>query len=175
MLLLPAVDGFWTFSIVIIKIMLGKYFSPASRMHMIARRSLHLSSVQQSDVATCKDTKWMGEYVKAVSMASDADSASHVDHVETWFRRNFRSLNARQALDVLEPLGRDTTEKAACFDSSFWIWESLEEAVRGEIHTLSGEEFKSVMRAFATNYKGSTDLFDMIEARVSLEGAELSL
>lgn len=152
--------------------MLGKFSTSANRMSMIARRSMHLAQVSHSDVATCKDSKWMGEYVKAVAMGDDH---AHVAHVESWMRQNFRKMSTRQAMDVIEHLGRDTTEKAACFDESFWLWETLEEAVRGDIDSLTTDEFCTLTKAFGANYKGSRDLYDMIENRISLEGAELTL
>ena len=78
-------------------------------------------------------------------------------------------MGPRQALEILEPLGTNVEQKASCLDSSFWTWETLEEAVRGDINTpntFTNSEFESIMRAFGANYKGSRDLLDMIEIRM---------
>ena len=81
-------------------------------------------------------------------------------------------MNARQALDILEPLGQDATQKAECLDASFWPWETLEEAIRGDINSFTDAEFISVLKAFNINYKGSRDLLDLLEQRVYLTGED---
>ena len=55
-----------------------------------------------------KDYKWVGQYVKAVTVAplsEHDDVCYHVANIDEYFRKNFRKMNARQALDILEPLG----------------------------------------------------------------------
>ena len=58
---------------------------------------------------------------------------------------------------------------AACLDGRFWVWESLEEAIRGEVDTMSVEQFQDTAKVFAINYKGSTDFKDLIENRIYRE------
>ena len=43
----------------------------------------------------------MGKVVKEVS---ESGSEEHADAINEYFRKNFRKLTLRQALDVLEPL-----------------------------------------------------------------------
>ena len=109
----------------------------------------------------------MGEYVKAVAIAPHgADVSSHVATIDEYFRKNYRKLSPRQALEILEPLGHNEQGKAMCLDDSFWTWEALEEAVRGDMNAFTDNEFEAVMRAFGSNYKGSKDLYDVIEMRL---------
>ena len=55
---------------------------------------------------------------------------------------------------------------------TFWAWETLEEAVRGNLSQFNEKEFLSVLKAFNGNYKGSRDLLDLMEQRVYLEGSD---
>ncbi len=105
-------------------------------------------------------------------MAPPQEASQHVSNIEEYFRKNFRKINARQALDVLEPLGEDTTQKAAALDGTFWPWETLEEAVRGNLNQFNDKEFLSVLKAFNANYKGSRDLLDLLEQRVYFDGKD---
>ena len=38
--------------------------------------------------------------------------------------------------------------------------------MRGDINSFTDDEFVSIMRAFGANYKGSKDLYDMMEIRL---------
>ena len=95
---------------------------------------MNISSVTKNQLLESKDYKWVGQYVKAVTLAPAQDVSQHVTNIDEYFRKNFRKINARQALDVLEPLGEDTTQKAACLDGAFWPWETLEEAIKGNLN-----------------------------------------
>ena len=154
--------------------MLGKYTtSSLMRMQMQMTRSISIASVSRADLLASKDTKWVGQYVKAVATAGDE---THAGHVDEYFRKNFRKLDHRQALDILEPMGDQATKtQAQCLDGSFWTWETLETAVRGNINQYSEEELGSLMRAFGYNYKGSKDLIDEIQKRICLEHAEIKM
>lgn len=105
-------------------------------------------------------------------MSHHDDTVEHVAHIDEYFRKNFRKLSHRDAYVMLEPLAHSSQEKAACLDSSFWTWETLEEAVRDDLHQFNDEEFFAVLKAFSFNYKGSRDLLDLLEQRVYLRGAE---
>ena len=72
-------------------------------------------------------------------------------------------MTAKQAYDILAPLGNDSHEKATCLDSSFWTWETLEEAIRGDLDSFNDEEFMVILKAFNFNFKGSQDLLDGLE------------
>ena len=120
-----------------------------------------LGSVTRADIIGA-DTVWMGKLVKAVA---ESGNDQHADAIDEYFRKNFRKLSVRQALDVLEPLGEEEVE-APSLDGKFWIWESLDEAIRGDIESLTDEEFDKAFAAFAVNMKGSNELLDMFESRI---------
>ena len=52
-------------------------------------------------------------------------------------------------------------------DGKFWVWESLEESIRGELGTMSDADFRKAWHAFATNFKGSRELVDTFEQRIT--------
>ena len=85
--------------------MLGKYISNTMRIQ-VQFRSMHLASVTRKQVVESKDYKWMGEYVKAVTTAPHGTNVTnHVESIDEYFRKNFRKMSPRQALEILEPLG----------------------------------------------------------------------
>ena len=97
-----------------------------------------LQNVTRDQVVNSKDTKWIGSYARAVVQSGDA-SGTHSEALNEFFRKNFRKLSSDQALDVINSLAKVSEEPAACLDSKFWVWETLEEALRGDIETLSDE------------------------------------
>jgi len=40
----------------------------------------------------------------------------------------------------------------------FWVWETLDEALRPNVESFSEDQIVTLVRAFASNYKGSEDL-----------------
>ena len=146
------------------------------RLQVAATRSISIASVSRQDVLSCKDSKWMGQYIKAVCAAPEAEAQSHADNIDEFFRNNFRKLDYRQAVDIFEALyQKDKHSHAAALDGSFWTWEALEIALRGNVNSLSDEEFMAVLKGFSNNYKGSKDLFDELEKRICFEMAELKM
>jgi hypothetical protein len=87
------------------------------------------SAVSRADVLATTDTKWLGTYVQSVIETGDASGA---DAVNEYFRKNFRKLSTRQALDVVEAMAVNTGP-SAILDGKFWVWETLEEALRAEV------------------------------------------
>ena len=75
---------------------------------------------------------------------------------------------------MVNALAKHTDKPAACLDSRFWVWESLEEALRPELLSMPVDDFASTMRAFGANYKGSSDFNDMVEQRIYQEGDPLA-
>jgi hypothetical protein len=49
----------------------------------------------------------------------------------------FRKLSGKDALQIMVPLGEDTTKKLSMLDDKFWVWETLDEALRPIIGDLS--------------------------------------
>ena len=70
------------------------------------------------------------------------------------------------------PLGDDPTKKLSALDDKFWVWETLDEAVRPIVSDLTDEEVIKVCKALAANYKGSDDLWDFLIQKVHYYGAK---
>ena len=124
-----------------------------------------LGSVTRQDVLGASDSKWIGSYVQAVVQSGDS-SGSHGENLDEYYRKNFRKVSSEQALDVIGSLAQVSDQPAACLDGRFWVWESLEEAIRGEIDEMTAENFDNTVKVFSMNYKGSKDLTDLIENRL---------
>ena len=69
------------------------------------------------------------------------------------------------------PLGENTNDKLTVLDDKFWVWETLDEAIRPVIKELPEDELMTVLRAFSANYKGSQDLWDFMTMRVHHYGS----
>ena len=114
-----------------------------------------LAGVKREDVVGASDSKWIGSYAKAVVESGDS-TGSHSDALNEYFRKNFRKLEYAQAMDVVSELATmEQDEPAACLDRQFWVWESLEEAIRPEVLEMSLEDFEKVHQVFSLNYKGT--------------------
>ena len=59
-----------------------------------------------------------------------------------------------------------------CLDNKFWVWETLEEAVRGDVDSMSYEQVGNAIRGFSLHMKGSEELLSTLETRVYLEEAQ---
>ena len=122
-----------------------------------------LAGVKSNDVISSGDTKWVASYMQAAVQSGDSTGA-HGENLNEYFRKNFRKLSSTQAMDFINSLDK-VTEPAACLDK-FWIWESLEEAIRGEMDTINEDDFKTTKKVFCGQYKGSSDMIDMMEYRI---------
>ena len=60
-------------------------------------------------------------------------------------------------------------------DDKFWVWETLEEAVRAEVDNLSAEDFEKLHIVFCVNLKGSQDLLDVMEQRLYRDNGDYIL
>ena len=73
-------------------------------------------------------------------------------------------------------MGHQTQSSAVvCLNGSFWTWETLETAVRGNVRELTLQEFNSVTNGFTHNFKGSKDLYDELQKRICFEAAEIKM
>ena len=61
--------------------------------------------------------------------------------------------------------------KVQGLDDKFWVWETIDEALRPIVSDLSEEQIVSLTKAFAANYKGSEDLWDYMMQKVHFHGA----
>ena len=71
----------------------------------------------------------------------------------------------------MTPLGEDSNLKLSVLDDKFWVWETLDEAIRPSVDSLSEDEIIALVRALSANYKGSEDLWDFLITRVHYYGA----
>ena len=110
------------------------------------------------------DSKWLGNYMQKVVASEDVAGAENVNE---FYRKNFRKVSSAQALDVVNALAEGGNgSKVACLDNQFWVWESLEEALRGEVDSLCEEDYRNVVTVFAANFKGSSDFIDLLEYKL---------
>lgn len=63
---------------------------------------------------------------------------------------------------MLLPLGENSENKLKFLDDKFWVWETLEEAVKPVVDQLPEDQLMTLMKAFAANYKGSDDIWDFM-------------
>ena len=98
------------------------------------------SEIKPSDIAS-SDIKSVGKLLKALTYASHSEVSSEhkalFDEINEYFRKRFRNLSTQDALEILVPLGEDTTCKLSSMDDKFWFWETVEEAVRPHIDALN--------------------------------------
>ena len=118
--------------------MLGKYSNMRSIMQSY-RRFASMSSVSGVNDLMSKDAASVAQYVKEVA---DKGDASHAAIVDEYFRKQFRKMSHTDAHTILSSLATTETDgPAACLQTSFWTWETLEEAVYGKTSQFSEEDF----------------------------------
>ena len=135
------------------------------------------SAVKREDVVGATDTKWMSKYVQSVAEQGDASGAQS-DSVNEYFRKNFRKLSTEQAMDLTQGLydhHMKSKQPVACLDDKFWVWETIEEALRAEVDNLSAEDFDKLHLVFCLNLKGSVDFLDVMEQRIYRDNGDYIL
>ena len=93
--------------------------------------------------------------------------------IDEFFRKKFRKLEKEEALDIIARLSADTDRKINMLEDKFWVWETIEEALRPHVDEMSEEEVKNCIKAFSANFKGSQDIWDYLIKRVHYAAAEL--
>ena len=130
--------------------------------------------VRAADVAG-SDTQQIASLLKVLTYAGESHEAQEQKElykaVDEYFRLKFRKLSGRDAFTILAPLGEDSNRKLSVLDDKFWVWETLDEALRPIISEISEDEVLQLCRAFAANYKGSEDIWDYLMMRVHYHGA----
>ena len=96
--------------------------------------------------------------LKVLSYSGNSQEAAHhaalYQAIDEYFRKRFRKFETQTAIDILLPLGEDTTKKLTVLDDKFWVWETLEEATKPAIDDMKEEDLVKIMKAYAANYKG---------------------
>ena len=132
------------------------------------------SSFPASDVAG-SDVESITQILRSLSFASESEVANQPRELYTaideYFRQNFRKLSGQQALQIISALGEDPHQKLPMLDDKFWVWETLDEALRPIVEDLNEEQVLKVSKALAANYKGSEDLWDFLIQKVHFYAA----
>ena len=104
--------------------------------------------------------------MRSLSFASESEAANQPRELYTaideYFRLNFRKLSGQQALQIVTALAEDPHQKLSVLDEKFWVWETLDEALRPIVEDLNADQVLKVSKALAANYKGSEDLWDFL-------------
>ncbi len=137
--------------------------------------SQFFAGVRASDVAG-SDNQSVANLFKVLSHLDAESKEAHeqaelYNAVNEYFRLKFRKLSSKDALEIMLPLGEDTELKVGVFDDKFWVWETIDEALRPVISDLSEEQVITLTKAFAANHKGSEDLWDFLMQKVHFHGA----
>ncbi len=109
--------------------------------------------------------------LRAFSISSVRDAVSHLNGLDTegdndhaaisdFCRDNFRKIEVTEALDLLE-----AAHKVKSLDSEWWVWATIEEAVRPKIGDLPEDQYDTIKKGFGETFKGSEDLWREIERR----------
>eukprot|EP00351_Strombidinopsis_sp_SopsisLIS2011_P000182 CAMPEP_0116879426 /NCGR_PEP_ID=MMETSP0463-20121206/11240_1 /TAXON_ID=181622 /ORGANISM="Strombidinopsis sp, Strain SopsisLIS2011" /LENGTH=115 /DNA_ID=CAMNT_0004528763 /DNA_START=213 /DNA_END=560 /DNA_ORIENTATION=+ len=105
-----------------------------------------------------------------MSFADAEDYQHQAQYLNLYFKNQFRKLSHHDAIDMIAPLGQDgSANKVTGLDDKFWVWETIEEAIRGHVEELPADKAFDLYKGFAYNYKGSLNINAEFERRVLLE------
>jgi hypothetical protein len=60
--------------------------------------------------------------------------------IDKYFKEKFRKLSGEEALSIMLPLAEDPHHNLSMLDDKFWVWETLDEALRPIIDDLPEEK-----------------------------------
>jgi len=158
-----------------------RYFSlNASALQQAAQDPTHLNwaqffqTVKPADVAG-SDVNSIATLLKVLSFAGEHNEvAEHQSELYTaldeYFRLKFRKLSGKEATLIASALSTSASQRLEVLDDKFWVWETLDEALRPVVPELSESEVLAVSSAMYLNFKGSEDLLDSLERRVYFYG-----
>lgn len=133
-------------------------------------------SVKPTDIAGT-DAASIGQLFKVLSHTGEHNDLAEKQTelyaaIDEYFKLKFRKMSAKEALAITLPLGQqDSAHKLSVLDDKFWVWETLDEALRPVIDDISEDEVLQLCSAFAANFKGSECLWDNLIKRVHFHGA----
>ena len=128
-----------------------------------------LKDIKVKEIIDSQDIKWVAKVLKSHTIAEENDK--NYDHVvkaaaiNEFFRKQFRKLTLEQTLEFIKEFS-SIRDISPSLDTKFWIWESIEESIRGEVDNLSVADFDLAYQAFLYNFKGSRELHDSFEQRM---------
>eukprot|EP00349_Pseudokeronopsis_sp_Brazil_P001891 CAMPEP_0202958192 /NCGR_PEP_ID=MMETSP1396-20130829/2552_1 /ASSEMBLY_ACC=CAM_ASM_000872 /TAXON_ID= /ORGANISM="Pseudokeronopsis sp., Strain Brazil" /LENGTH=158 /DNA_ID=CAMNT_0049676115 /DNA_START=64 /DNA_END=540 /DNA_ORIENTATION=- len=127
------------------------------------------SSIKPGDVQTSASPD-VGRLLKALTYTNHY-SKSHTHskiygEIDEYFRKQFRKIDSNEALHITTLLAEDATLKLSCLDDKFWVWETIEEALRPKVDQLTDEGVEACLKAFSFNYKGSEEFMSVLFQRI---------
>ncbi|TNV82763.1 hypothetical protein FGO68_gene14706 [Halteria grandinella] len=158
-----------------------RYFSlNASALQQAAQDPAHLNwtqffqTVKPADVAG-SDVISIATLLKVLSFAGEHNEAAEhqselYSALDEYFRLKFRKLSGKEATLIVSALSTSASQRLEVLDDKFWVWETLDEALRPVVSELSESEVLAVSSAMYLNFKGSEDLLDSLERRVYFYG-----
>ena len=127
-----------------------------------------LASVNPSDIAGMNAKAVgdvLGNLAKDESTLDGAKAEDLSQSIDEFFRKSFRKLSVEDAKHCVAMLGAAEAKKIQSLDDKFWIWETVEEAIRPHADTFDMEDLMAVTMGFGVNMKGSEDLLDVLHTR----------
>ena len=58
-------------------------------------------------------------------------------------------MSLEEALAIIKPVAQSAVVRMTCLDDKFWVWETIEEAIRPYVLELNKEDLESVQVFFA--------------------------
>ncbi len=100
-----------------------------------------------------------------------ADSQTELYHaIDEYFRGKFRKLSGKEAVQIVTALSESDQQKLSVLDDKFWVWETLDEALRPVISDITEQEVLDLSVGLSLNFKGSEDLWHFLEQRTYAHG-----
>ena len=130
--------------------------------------SINLSSVNPSDIHDSSPSA-VGALMAEMVRGQAPNQQELADELEEYFRKRFRRVSFTDASKIMMSIGHPFEQKESLpqkspeLDDKFWIWETLEEATRGECQTLGEQDFEKFATGWYAQQKGTMDLHDQIE------------
>ena len=122
----------------------SKFLLKQSRILTLQKASLRSFASSSGDVMNLID-----------SVRADGDNTQGIENIDEYFRLNFRKMSFDQAVTLLKKV-----HDVESLEDSFWVWETLEEAIRPQILDTQYEIVTEIQNYFGHFQKGSTYLWD---------------
>ena len=125
-----------------------------------------LSLSSKSSEVTSSSAKEIGELMKEMSKTPSSQNEGELcEAIDEYFRQKFRKVSFHDAKDIMCGLGTEKN-KIQGLDDKFWVWETLEEATRGQVDELSKEEMQSFFKGLTSQTQGSEEIHDLMHERI---------
>ena len=113
-------------------------YIPARTFAAINPANVNLDQITPQDIQD-SSTSGVGAVVVALSKTDNVhEDICH--EIDEHFRTNFRKVSFEDAKKIIVGLGTSDSKLIQGLDDKFWVWETLEEAARPHVDTLSAED-----------------------------------